>query len=154
VKLMLPDGFTTDAVFDRSQGGTPNAKDAYFSVAGVGIDKYKGAALTFINGFKATLNGKPVDTYAILGAQAGQVLLNAIEKSDGTRSDVLAKVYATKVTNGLIGDFQFNENGDLSGAKGAAVLFTIYKGTNKLNTLLTTAPEPALVAAARKEAAG
>ena len=154
VKLMLPDGFTTDAVFDRSQGGTPNAKDAYFSVAGVGIDKYKGAALTFINGFKATLNGKPVDPYAILGAQAGQVLLNAIEKSDGTRSDVLAKVYATKVTNGLIGDFQFNENGDLSGAKGAAVLFTIYKGTNKLNTLLTTAPEPPLVAAARKEAAG
>ena len=154
VKLMLPDGFTTDAVFDRSQGGTPNAKDAYFSVAGVGIDKYKGAALKFINGFKATLGGKPVDPYAILGAQAGQVLLGAIGKSDGTRSDVIAKVYATKVTNGLIGNFEFNKNGDLSGAKGAAVLFTIYKGTNKLNTLLTTAPVPKLVAAARKEAAG
>ncbi len=154
VKLMLPDGFTTDAVFDRSQGGTPNAKDAYFSVAGVGIDKYTGTAKTFINGFQATLNGKPVDPYAILGAQAGQVMLNAIEKSDGTRADVLKNVYATKVTNGLIGDFEFNENGDLSGAKGAAVLFTIYKGTNKLNTLLTTAPDPPLVAAARKEAAG
>ncbi len=154
VKLMLPDGFTTDAVFDRSQGGTPNAKDAYFSVAGVGIDKYKGAALKFIDGFKATLGGKPVDPYAILGAQAGQVLLTAIAASDGSRSDVLAKVYATKVTDGLIGNFEFNKNGDLSGAKGAAVLFTIYKGTNKLNTLLTTAPEPALVAAARKEAAG
>jgi branched-chain amino acid transport system substrate-binding protein len=154
VKLMLPDGFTTDAVFQRSEGGTPNAKDAYFSVAGVGIDKYKGAALTFINGFKSTLGGKAVDPYAILGAQAGQVLLNAIKDSDGSRSDVLAKVYATKVTNGLIGNFEFNENGDLSGAKGAAVLFTIYKGTNKLNTILTTGPEPKLVAAARKEAAG
>jgi branched-chain amino acid transport system substrate-binding protein len=154
VKLMLPDGFTTDAVFDRSQGGTPNATGAFFSVAGVGIDKYKGAALKFIDGFKATLNGKPVDPYAILGAQAGQVLLNAIGTSDGTRADVLKRVYATKVTNGLIGNFQFNQNGDLSGANGAAVLFTIYKGTNKLNTLLTTAPEPALVAAARKEAAG
>jgi branched-chain amino acid transport system substrate-binding protein len=154
VKLMLPDGFTTDAIFQRSEGGTPNAAGAYFSVAGVGIDKYKGAALKFINGFKSTLGGKNVDPYAILGAQAGQVLLNAIEKSDGTRSDVLAKVYATKVTNGLIGDFEFNKNGDLSGAKGAAVLFTIYKGTNKLNTLLTTGPEPELVAAARKEAAG
>jgi branched-chain amino acid transport system substrate-binding protein len=154
VKLMLPDGFTTDAVFDRSQGGTPNAKGAFFSVAGVGIDKYKGAALTFINGFKSTLKGKPVDPYAILGAQAAQVLLNAIEKSDGTRSDVIAKVFATKVANGLIGNFAFNENGDLTGAKGAAVLFTIYKGTNHLNTLLTTAPDPKLVAAARKEAAG
>jgi branched-chain amino acid transport system substrate-binding protein len=154
VKLMLPDGFTTDAVFDRSQGGTPNATGAFFSVAGVGIDKYKGAALKFIDGFKATLNGKPVDPYAILGAQAGQVLLNAVGTSDGTRADVLKRVYATKVTNGLIGNFQFNQNGDLSGANGAAVLFTIYKGTTKLNTLLTTAPEPALVAAARKEAAG
>jgi len=154
VKLMLPDGFTTDAVFDRSQGGTPNAKGAFFSVAGVGIDKYKGAALKFINGFKSTLNGKPVDPYAILGAQAAQVLLDAIEKSDGTRSDVIAKVFATKVSNGLIGNFSFNKNGDLTGAKGAAVLFTIYKGTNHLNTLLTTAPDSKLVAAARKEAAG
>ena len=53
VKLMLPDGFTTDAIFDRSQGGTPEAAGSYFSVAGVGIDKYKGAAKTFINGFKS-----------------------------------------------------------------------------------------------------
>ena len=72
----------------------------------------------------------------------------------GTRSDVLAKVYATKVTNGLIGDFQFNENGDLSGAKGAAVLFTIYKGTNKLVTFKTAAPKANLVEAARAAAAG
>src|SRR5438093_8269784 len=85
VMLMLPDGFTTDAIFQRSQGGTPNAKGAYFSVAGVGIDKYKGAALKFIDGFKSQLGGKPVDPYAILGAQAGQVLLDAISRSDGTR---------------------------------------------------------------------
>ena len=154
VKLMLPDGFTTDAIFDRSQGGTPNASGAYFSVAGVGIDKYTGAAKTFIDGFKSQLNGKPVDPYAILGAQAAQVLVAAIGKSDGTRSDVINKVYATKINNGLIGSFSFNKNGDLSGAKGAAVLFTIYTGTNHLQTLLTTAPDPKLVAAARKEAAG
>jgi branched-chain amino acid transport system substrate-binding protein len=154
VKLMLPDGFTTDAIFSRAEGGTPNAKDAYFSVAGVGIDKYTGTAEKFISGFKKTLNGKPVDPYAILAAQAAQVLLNAIEKSDGTRPDVISKVYATKVNNGLIGSFSFNKNGDLSGAKGAAVLFTIYTGTNHLQTIKTTGPEPNLVAAARKEAAG
>jgi branched-chain amino acid transport system substrate-binding protein len=154
VMLMLPDGFTTDAIFQRSEGGTPNAKGAFFSVAGVGIDKYKGAALKFINGFKSTLGGKPVDPYAILGAQAGRVLLDAIADSDASRAEVIEKVFATKVTDGLIGDFEFNENGDLSGAKGAAVLFTIYNGTTKLNTLLTTGPDPKLVTAARKEAAG
>jgi branched-chain amino acid transport system substrate-binding protein len=154
VVLMLPDGFTTDAIFDRAEGGTPNAKGAYFSVAGVGIDKYTGAAKTFIDGFKSQLGGKPVDPYAILGAQAAQVLLNAIEKSDGTRSSVIDNVFKTKVDNGLIGSFTLNKNGDLTGAKGAAVLFTIYNGTNHLNTLLTTAPDPKLVAAARKEASG
>jgi branched-chain amino acid transport system substrate-binding protein len=154
VKLMLPDGFTTDAIFDRAEGGTPEAAGSYFSVAGVGIDQYKGAALKFIDGFKQQLNGKPVDPYAILGAQAAQVLADAIAKSDGTRSDVISKVFATKVTDGLIGSFGFNKNGDLTGAKGAAVLYTIYTGTNHLKTLLTTAPDPKLVAAARAEASG
>jgi branched-chain amino acid transport system substrate-binding protein len=154
VKLMLPDGFTTDAIFDRAEGGTPQASGAYFSVAGVGIDQYKGAALKFINGFKSQLGGKPVDPYAILGAQAAQVLLDAIAKSDGSRSDVISKVFATKVTDGLIGSFEFNKNGDLSGAGGASVLVTIYTGTNHLKTILTTAPDPKLVDAARKEASG
>src|ERR671936_1966808 len=97
VMLMLPDGYTTDAVFQRSEGGTPNAKGAFFSVAGVGIDKYKGAALKFINGFKSTLKGKPVDPYAILAAQSGRVLLDAIAKSDGTRASVIDNVFKTKV---------------------------------------------------------
>jgi len=154
VMVFLPDGFTTDSIFKRSEGGTPNAKGVYFSVAGVGIDKYKGAALEFIDGFKSELGGKPVDPYAILGAQAAQVLLDAIDRSDGSRASVIEEVYNTQVTGGLIGDFSLNENGDLSGASGAAVLFTIYQGTDKLNTVLTTSPEPDLVDAARKEAAG
>ena len=154
VKLFLPDGFTTDAVFQRSEGGTPNAKDAFFSVAGVGIDKYTGAAQTFINDFKKTIPGKAVDPYAILGAQAARVLLDAIEKSDGSRQSIIDEVFKTKVDNGLIGSFEINENGDITGAKGAALLFTIYKGTNKLVTFKTAAPKANLVEAARAAAAG
>ena len=155
VLLMLPDGFTTDAVFQRSEGGTPNANGAFFTVAGVGIDKYKGAALKFIDGFKSQLGGKPVDPYAILGAQAAKVLLDAIEKSDGTRSSVTDEVYKTDVKNGLIGSFKLNKNGDLTGANGAATLFTIYEGVGgHLKTLMTTGPQPDLVQAARKAAAG
>jgi branched-chain amino acid transport system substrate-binding protein len=151
VLLMLPDGFTTDAVFQRSEGGTPKANGAFFSVAGVGIDKYKGPALKFIDGFKSQLGGKPVDPYAILGAQAAVVLLDAIEKSDGTRASVIDNVFKTKIDNGLIGSFGINQNGDLSGATGPAIQFTIYGGVgNHLKTLLTTSPKPDLVDAARK----
>ena len=154
VMLLLPDGYTTDAVFQRSEGGTPNAKGAFFSVAGVGIDKYKGAALEFIDKFKQRLKGKPVDPYAILGAQAAQILLDAIDRSDGSRASVIEEIFKTKVDDGLIGSFEINDNGDLAGAKGAALLFTIYKGTTKLETLQTTSPKANLVDAARKAAAG
>ena len=154
VKLFLPDGFTADAVFQRSEGGTPNAKDAFFSVAGVGIDKYTGAAKTFIDDFKKTIPGKSVDPYAILGAQAARVMLDAIANSDGTREDVIKQVFKTKIDNGLIGSFEINENGDITGAKGAALLFTIYKGTNKLVTFKTAGPKANLVQAARDAAAG
>jgi branched-chain amino acid transport system substrate-binding protein len=154
VKLMLPDGFTTDAIFQRSQGGTPNAAGAFFSVAGVGIDKYKGAALKFIGGFKSQLGGKPVDPYAILAAQAADVMIEAIAKSNGTRSSVIQQIYKTNVTNGLIGSFRLNANGDLTGAQGAALLYTIYTGKDHLQTLTTTSPQPNLVEAARKAASG
>jgi branched-chain amino acid transport system substrate-binding protein len=154
VKLFLPDGFTADAVFQRAEGGTPNAKDAFFSVAGVGIDKYTGEAKTFIDAFKKTIPGKSVDPYAILGAQATRVMLDAIENSDGSRASVIEEVFKTKIDNGLIGSFEINENGDITGAKGAALLFTIYKGTNKLVTFKTAGPKANLVDAARQAAAG
>lgn len=156
VMLFLPDGYTTPAIFLRSQGGTPNADGAYFSVAGVGLDKYKGAALAFIDGFKKTLSGAALNPYAILAAQSAQVMLDAISKSDGSRSSVISGVFKTKVTNGLIGSFNFNKNGDLSGATGASVLFTIYvgKGNNLVTDVNGVAPVANLVQAARKEAAG
>jgi branched-chain amino acid transport system substrate-binding protein len=154
VMLFLPDGFTDNAIFDRAEGGTPNAKGAYFSVAGVGIDQYKGAALEWVDGFKKSTNVESISPYAVLAAQSAQVLLDAIGDSDGSREEVIKNVFDTKVDDGLIGSFSFNENGDLSGASGAAILFTIYVGTTELKTIQTTGPEADLVEAARKEAAG
>jgi branched-chain amino acid transport system substrate-binding protein len=154
VMLFLPDGFTDNAIFDRAEGGTPNAKGAYFSVAGVGIDQYKGAALEWVDGFKKSTNVESISPYAVLAAQSAQVLLDAIGDSDGSRDEVIKNVFDTQVEDGLIGSFSFNENGDLSGASGAAILFTIYIGTTELKTIQTTGPEADLVEAARKEAAG
>jgi len=155
VKLFLPDGFATDAVFQPKEGGTEKAKDAFFTVAGAPVDQYKGKGGEFGKRFQdEVLGGKPVDPYAILAVQAMDVVLNAIEKSDGTRADVIKKVFETKVDDGYIGGFEFNENGDVTGASGAVLTFSVYKGTNKLTTLKTMTPEANLIDAARKEAAG
>jgi branched-chain amino acid transport system substrate-binding protein len=149
VMLMLPDGFTTNAVFDPGEGGTKNAKGAYFSVAGVPIDEFKGKGADFAKGFGATLGGTPVEPYSIYGAQAAQIFLQAIGQAGTDRAGILKSIFSYKVTDGLIGSFEINENGDPSAGQGAVVGFTIYKGTNELTTETTISPKPADVEAAK-----
>jgi branched-chain amino acid transport system substrate-binding protein len=155
VKLYLPDGFATDAVFQPSEGGTAKAKDAIFTVAGAPVDQFKGKGGEFAKKFQSeVLKGKPVDPYAILAVQAADVVLQAIANSDGSRQSIIDEAFKLKVSDGYIGGFEFNENGDVTGASGSVLTFTVYKGTNKLTTLKTATPEANLIDAARQEAAG
>jgi len=146
VKLFAPDGFTTQQTIDEAGKA---AAGMFMSVAGVPIDQFKGQGATFANDFKKTLGGKPIDPYAIYGAQAAQVLLDAIADSDGTRAAVIDNLFKTKVSNGYLGTFNINENGDPSEAGGAVVGFTIYKASKKLDTFKTISPKPEDVDAAR-----
>ena len=146
VGLYAPDGFTTQATIDES--GTA-AAGMFLSVAGVPIDEFKGPALDFIDGLQSgPLSGKAIDPYAIYGGQSAQVLLDAIAGSDGTRADVITKLFETEVTDGLLGSFKIDDNGDPEDASGAVVGFTIYVATDELTTKATVSPKPATVAAA------
>ena len=51
---------------------------------------------------------------AVYAAQAADVLLDAIARSDGTRESVLEELFATRVERGLLGSFGFDENGDIT----------------------------------------
>jgi branched-chain amino acid transport system substrate-binding protein len=146
VKLFAPDGFTTQQTIDEAPEATPGM---FMSVAGVPIDEFQGKGAEFAKAFKPRLGGKAIDPYAIYGAQAAQVMLDAIAASDGSRADVIAKMFAVKVTDGYLGTFGINEAGDPSGAEGAVVGFTIYKATDKLETVKTVSPKPENVDAAR-----
>ena len=110
VKLYAPDGFTTQATIDES--GTA-AAGMFMSVAGQPIDAFKGKALEFVDGLlNGPLSGKAIDPYAIYGGQAAQVVLDAIAASDGSRSDVISKLFESDVQDGLLGSFTFSEDGD------------------------------------------
>jgi len=146
VKLLAPDGFTQQSTIDEAGKASANM---YMSVAGVPIDQFKGAGKEFAEEFKATLKGDEIDPYAIYGAQATQIVLDAIANSDGSRAGVLEQVFQSKVTDGYIGSFNINENGDPAGAKGAVVGFTIYRATDKLTPETTLSPKPENVEAAR-----
>jgi branched-chain amino acid transport system substrate-binding protein len=146
VKLFGPDGFTTQQTIDEA--GTA-AAGMYLSVAGVPIDQFKGAGAEFAKDFEPRLGGKPIDPYAIYGAQAAKVVLAAIAASDGTRPSVIKEVFNASVTDDLLGTFEINDNGDPAQAGGAVVGFTIYKATDKLVTETTLSPKEKDVQAAR-----
>ena len=119
------------------------------SIAGVPIDEFKGEAADFADKLKEALGGKPVDPYAIYGAQAAQIILDAIANGDGSRQSVIDGIFSTKVENGLLGTFEISENGDPEQAGGAVVGFTIYRAEDKLVTETTLSPKPETVDAAR-----
>jgi branched-chain amino acid transport system substrate-binding protein len=146
VKLFAPDGFTTQQTIDEAGEA---ARDMFMSVAGVPIDEFTGQGAEFAEAFQERLGGDPIDPYAIYGAQAAQIMLDAIAASDGTRADVIAKMFEAEVTDGYLGSFSINENGDPEGAEGAVVGFTIYRATDKLETEKTISPKPENVEAAR-----
>jgi branched-chain amino acid transport system substrate-binding protein len=146
VKLFAPDGFTTQQTIDEAPEAAPGM---FMSVAGVPIDQFEGPGAEFAEQIKPRLGGANIDPYAIYGAQAARIMLDAIAASDGSRGDVIAKLFETNVEDGYLGSFSINENGDPAGAEGAVVGFTIYKATTELETVTTISPKPENVEAAR-----
>ena len=146
VKLLTPDGFTQQSTIDETG---PAARGMYMSIAGVPIDAFTGETKAYADALVAgPLAGKSLDPYAIYGAQAAQIVFDAIANSDGSRADVIAKMFETQVTDGLLGSFGFNENGDPTNASGAVVGFTMYVATDKLVTEDNFSPKPETVEAA------
>lgn len=146
VKLLAPDGFTTQSTIDESAGA---AEGMFMSVAGNPISEFTGTAKQFVDDLLAgPLSGKAIDPYAIYGAQAAVVLLDAIAASDGSREDVIAKMFETDCQGCLLGDFKFDESGDPTNATGAVVGFVIYEATDQLEVNKVIAPKPETVAAA------
>lgn len=110
VKLLLPDGFTTQSTIDEA--GAANAEGLYASVAGVPPDQLKGAGATFVSQFNSTYNPDALDPYTPYAAAAAQVLLNAIAASDGSRADIAKHLFGVQVTDSVLGSFAIDQNGD------------------------------------------
>jgi branched-chain amino acid transport system substrate-binding protein len=109
VKLMAPDGFTP--ISADVQGAGTAANGMTVSVAGLPNNQLKGAGKQFVAQFTKATHKAP-DPYSVYAAQAAQVMLQAIANSNGTRASVAANLFKTKVTNGILGSFTLNHNGD------------------------------------------
>jgi branched-chain amino acid transport system substrate-binding protein len=94
VTMMAPDGFTG---FTTTLNQQPEAEGLYLTFAGLSIDQLVakgGPAKDLLDNYQKEY-GKPLTTnYALYGVAATQVILAAIEKSDGTRKSVRDAVFA------------------------------------------------------------
>jgi len=92
VKLMAPDGFTGYPELQK----LPQGQGMYLTFAGLSTDQIKtqgGAAAKLLEDYNAKYGSDPASSYALYGVAAVQVILAAIEKSDGTRKGVRDAVF-------------------------------------------------------------
>jgi branched-chain amino acid transport system substrate-binding protein len=109
VQLLGPDGWTPISATIEGAGAAAN--DMYITQPGVPVDQLTGAGKDFVDGFTEQF-GKAPNPYTAYAAQAAQVLLAAIEKGGTDRAAVSSALFETDVTDGIIGSFQIDENGD------------------------------------------
>jgi YVTN family beta-propeller protein len=62
--------------------------------------------------------------FALQAAEATEVVLRAIERSDGTRASVLRQLQTMRVDDGLFGAYRFDRGGDITPARVAVLRIT------------------------------
>jgi branched-chain amino acid transport system substrate-binding protein len=99
---------------DLIEAAGPAARGMYLSSGSIGLPKGElpPAGKRFLEEFEATREGEASPPYSAYGAQVAEILLDAIARSDGTRKSVSRALLETTIEDGILGDINFDENGD------------------------------------------
>jgi branched-chain amino acid transport system substrate-binding protein len=99
---------------DLLEAAGPAARGMYLSSgSGVPNGELPPAGKRFLEEFEATREGElSPSSYPAYAAQAAEILLEAIARSDGTRASVTRELFQTTIEDGILGDIKFDEYGD------------------------------------------
>jgi branched-chain amino acid transport system substrate-binding protein len=134
--LVAPDGWMPLPTVIRAAGSA--AEGLYVSALGTTAGKLGRAASPIVRRFGGPVPGGGGPPYA---AQAAEVLLAAIARSNGTRGSVTSELFRVKVRNGILGSFGFDKNGDTTAP---AVTFYRARGGKQVVARVIT-PPPRLI---------
>jgi branched-chain amino acid transport system substrate-binding protein len=134
VTIIGPDGWTP--ISATIEGGGPAANNMYISQPGIPTDQLTGAGKEFVDAFKAETGKETVDPYTAYAGQAAEVLLDAIERAGGDdRAKISEELFNTSVQDGILGDFQIDENGDTT--LGTVTFFQVKDGAPEFVKTIT-----------------
>ena len=98
----------------------------------------------FVKELKAQLGNEPVEVFAPYAGQAAEVLMPAIQSGRATRSGVIASLFKTHVSDGIVGSFSITPSGDPSPAP-----ISVSQAESTFVLSKTISPLPQLIVAAR-----
>jgi branched-chain amino acid transport system substrate-binding protein len=134
VTLMATEGMLPITVL-RSRAGDA-AEGLLISLSSIPKERLEGPGADFLAAFRKATSQDPC-CYTIHVAQAADALLDAIAASDGSRKSVTAEMLGLRVRGGIIGDFGFDANGDVT-----PPLVSVYRITNGQQKLFDVVKNP------------
>ena len=90
----------------------PAARGLYGVSQVLPLERLRAEGQAFVRAFAATQPGGRVTSVAVFAAAATEVLLDAIARSDGTRSSIARRLTSTRLTRGVLGPLAFADNGE------------------------------------------
>jgi branched-chain amino acid transport system substrate-binding protein len=131
VPIIAPDGFS-DMVGLVKAAGVKATEGLYVSIPGLPNSKLGPLGRQIARKFGPARPGSGGPPYA---AQAVTVLLDAIAKSDGSRASVNEHLLGTRVQGGILGNFDFDKNGDPT--YNPVTVFRIHRGIGTINRVVS-----------------
>ena len=135
VRFMASDGFADFAVLVNAGAAV---EDMTISLPGAPTEQLPASGKAFVRAFGRAVGQTPY-SYSVYAAEATEVLLNAIARSEGTRASVTAQLFKTKVSKGLVGSFSIDAKGDTTG--GAVTIYRIIRRTPTVFRVITPSPD-------------
>jgi branched-chain amino acid transport system substrate-binding protein len=109
VAIMAGDGFPVPELLHFARR---EAVGMYMTTTATSVEELTPAGQRFAREFAPAQPGGSIPTYVLETAQAAEVLLEAISRSDGSRASVLKELRDIQVSDGILGSFRFDANGD------------------------------------------
>jgi branched-chain amino acid transport system substrate-binding protein len=143
--VIVPDGF-----FDaRNLAHIGRAGEGMLlSIAGLPLDRLGERGERFASRLASAIGTRPY-TYSVYAAQAAELMLDAIGRSDGTRASVVRNVLSARVDGGILGSFAITPTGDTTSR-----VVSIYRVSHGRPTEWRTIEPPASLVAPGDAAAG